>query len=79
MSDRHRLVWLVHTLTGYKDSKKDLYIFVFIGARGETRTLTSFRKTDFKSVASTNSATRAGLLAFDLEARDGIESDPRRQ
>lgn len=36
MSDRHRLVWLAHTLTGYKDSKKDLYIFVFIGTQGET-------------------------------------------
>ena len=29
------------------------------GARGETRTRTSLRTTDFKSVASTNSATRA--------------------
>ena len=38
-----------------------------IGARGETRTRTSLRKTDFKSVASTNSATRAGLLTCHLE------------
>ncbi len=32
---------------------------VLVGARGETRTRTSFRTTDFKSVASTSSATRA--------------------
>ena len=31
----------------------------FIGAQGGTRTHTSFRTTDFKSVASTSSATRA--------------------
>ncbi len=61
MSDRHRLVWLARTLTGYKDSTKDLYIIVFIGALGETRTRTCVSKTDFKSVASTNSATRAGF------------------
>ena len=30
-----------------------------VGARGGTRTHTSFRTTDFKSVASTSSATRA--------------------
>ena len=58
MSDGHRLVWLAHTLTGYKDSKKDLYIFVFIGARGETRTRTCVSKTDFKTVVGANSHKR---------------------
>ena len=46
------------------------------GAQGETRTRTSLRTTDFKSVASTNSATRAGNLACYMEARDGIEKHP---
>ncbi len=41
------------------------------GARGETRTRTHLRETDFKSVASTSSATRACLKK--LEARNGIE------
>ena len=45
------------------------------GARSRNRTGTFFRTTDFKSVASTNSATRAGFLAVEgnMEARDGIE------
>jgi len=38
----------------YIDSKKNLYIFVFIGARGETRTRTCVSKTDFKSVFMQN-------------------------
>lgn len=32
------------------------------GARGGGRTRTRFRETDFKSVASTNSATRASVF-----------------
>ena len=34
------------------------------------------RSTDFKSVASTNSATRAGFPTCYMEARDGIENRP---
>ncbi len=45
---------------------------VVIGARGGNRTRTRFRETDFKSVASTSSATRAMPLQ-ELEARNGIE------
>ncbi len=46
-----------------------------IGARGGNRTRTRFRETDFKSVASTSSATRAMPLQ-ELEARNGIEYRP---
>ena len=48
---------------------------MFIGARGRTRTGTIFRSTDFKSVASTNSATRATGFTKTriMEARTGIE------
>ena len=45
-----------------KRSKKKFITILsttYLGARGRTRTGTSFRTTDFKSVASTNSATRA--------------------
>ena len=40
------------------------------GARGRNRTGTVFLPRDFKSLASTNFATRA---LFDLEAEPGIE------
>ena len=43
----------------------------FSGAQGRTRTGTSFRTADFKSAASTNSATRA--WPNKMEARVGIE------
>ena len=43
-----------------------------LGARGETRTRTTFRSTDFKSVASTSSATRAVML---VKWRQGTESN----
>ena len=44
------------------------------GARGGNRTRTRFLETDFKSAASTDSATRASVRDFEnLEARPGIE------
>ena len=45
-----------------------------IGARGRGRTGTPFRTRDFKSLASTNFATRAGLLGM---WRRGSESNRR--
>jgi hypothetical protein len=39
------------------------------GARGGNRTHTPFRKTDFKSVASTSSATRANELGKNTNAK----------
>ena len=46
-----------------------------IGARGGNRTHTHLRETDFKSVASTSSATRAVPLK-ELEAANGVEKCP---
>ena len=50
------------------DSFYTYILFSHFGAQGRTRTGTRVISTDFKSVASTNSATRAKM-----EARIGIE------
>ncbi len=52
-------------------SIKSIYLIVLIGARGGNRTHTHLRETDFKSVASTSSATRAVML---VKWRLGTES-----
>ena len=46
---------------------------VFISTRGRTRTGTAIQPTDFKSVVSTNSTTRAKIQSIYLEASIGFE------
>ncbi len=46
---------------------------VFISTRGRTRTGTAIQPTDFKSVVSTNSTTRAKIQFIYLEASIGFE------